>query len=108
MCSFEVGIFSVVIQFLDSLNGLCLFDSLMEVLTSLKQRHSNCVPQQKIIQKKGIIAHNTLEDYYFFLDKGLRGTLIALIAIAIFIKSRIKSNFKNKKFICQNFMKSFN
>ncbi|VDN88720.1 unnamed protein product [Brugia pahangi] len=57
---------------------------LMEVLASLKQRHSNCAPQQQIIQEleKGIIKHNTLEDYYFLLDEELCGELINLIAIA--------------------------
>ncbi|VDM08972.1 unnamed protein product [Wuchereria bancrofti] len=86
---------------------------LMEVLTSLKQRHSNCAPQQKIIQEleKGIIAHNTLEDHYFFLDEGLREKLIDLIAIASFVtgSSFVVENEKKfdlAKFILENFMEN--
>ncbi|VDO50000.1 Uncharacterized protein BM_BM17093 [Brugia malayi] len=83
---------------------------LMEVLASLKQRHSNCAPQQQIIQEleKGIIKHNTLEDYYFLLDEELRGELINLIAIASSVtdSSFVVENDKNDlaKFILENFL----
>ncbi|KAK6113775.1 hypothetical protein QQG55_53060 [Brugia pahangi] len=84
---------------------------LMEVLASLKQRHSNCAPQQQIIQEleKGIIKHNTLEDYYFLLDEELRGELINLIAIASSVtdSSFVVENDKKldlAKFILENFL----
>ncbi|VDO22786.1 unnamed protein product [Brugia timori] len=35
--------------------------------------------------RERIIKHNTLEDYYFLLDEGMRGKFISLIAIASFV-----------------------
>ncbi|KAK6112193.1 hypothetical protein QQG55_46725 [Brugia pahangi] len=84
----------------------------MEVLASLKQRYSNCAPQQKIIQeitRERIIKHNTLEDYYFLFDEGLRRKLISLIAIASFVTDssfvvESDNKFDFAKFILKNFV----